>query len=123
MRNNLGIAPSASDAFSTIDHVEQEIPSEDIVSAVSSYRIQLYVNGWQFGKYVSNIGPQTRFPVPEGIWNYHGTNWVSMTFWALDRNGAKVEDVRLVAGPAVLTGYKPVEVVDSPKWTQRKGAY
>jgi len=51
------------------------------------------------------------------------TDCFGMTFWALDRNGAKVEDVRLVAGPAVLTGYKPVEVVDSPKWTQRMGAY
>lgn len=25
---------------------------------------QLYVNGWQFGRRVANLGPQTIFPVP-----------------------------------------------------------
>jgi hypothetical protein len=125
LRNNLVVSPALSsntDSFSQIDHAEEEIPAEDSPS-FPSYRVQIYVNGWQFGKYVSNIGPQTKFPVPEGIWNYHGTNWVSMTFWALDKTGAKVEDIRLVAGPAILTGYKNVEVVESPKWTQRKGAF
>lgn len=34
-------------------------------SLVSHYRTQLYVNGWQFGKYANAIGPQTRFPVRE----------------------------------------------------------
>ena len=33
-----------------------------------AYRVQLYVNGYQFGKYVHNIGPQKSFPVPQGIW-------------------------------------------------------
>jgi hypothetical protein len=33
-----------------------------------AYRVNLYVNGWQFGKYVNNIGPQTSFPVPEGMY-------------------------------------------------------
>jgi hypothetical protein len=36
-------------------------------SKATAYRVQLYVNGWQFGKYVNNIGPQTKFPVPEGM--------------------------------------------------------
>jgi hypothetical protein len=34
--------------------------------AVANYRVQLYVNGYQFGKYANNIGPQTSFPVPQG---------------------------------------------------------
>ena len=33
-----------------------------------AYRVQLYVNGYQFGKYVNNIGPQLSYPVPQGIW-------------------------------------------------------
>lgn len=41
--------------------------------SVPSYRCQIYVNGYQFGKYVHNIGPQDVFPVPEGIWDYHGS--------------------------------------------------
>ena len=36
------------------------------------YRALLFVNGWQFGKRVANVGPQTRFPVPQGILDYHG---------------------------------------------------
>jgi hypothetical protein len=92
-------------------------------STAPAYRVQLYVNGWQFGKYVHNIGPQTKFPVPEGIWNYHGTNWVAISLWALEKDGAKVEGVELVAGHPVLTGREKVQVVDSPAWSQRQGAY
>lgn len=35
--------------------------------AVAGYRAQLWVNGYQFGKYINNIGPQLSFPVPQGI--------------------------------------------------------
>ena len=34
--------------------------------AVADYRAQLWVNGYQFGKYINNIGPQSSFPVPQG---------------------------------------------------------
>lgn len=32
----------------------------------AEYRAQLWVNGYQFGKYVNGIGPQKVYPVPEG---------------------------------------------------------
>lgn len=38
-----------------------------IDGAVADYRAQLWVNGYQFGKYVNNVGPQSEFPVPEGM--------------------------------------------------------
>ena len=31
--------------------------------------VQLYVNGYQYGKYIPQIGPQTRFPFPPGVIN------------------------------------------------------
>lgn len=37
-----------------------------IGGAVADYRALLWVNGYQFGKYVNNIGPQASFPVPQG---------------------------------------------------------
>lgn len=37
-----------------------------IDGVVADYRAQLWVNGYQFGKYANNIGPQTSFPVPQG---------------------------------------------------------
>lgn len=88
-----------------------------------NYRCQLFVNGWQFGKYVHNIGPQDSYPVPEGILNYHGTNYVGLSLWALDASGAKVDGLELVSDGAVLTSYGDVEVVDSPGYAPREGAY
>ncbi|KXT12171.1 hypothetical protein AC579_2432 [Pseudocercospora musae] len=46
----------------------------------TAYRAQIYVNGYQFGKYVHNIGPQDAFPVPEGIFNYHSSNYVARSY-------------------------------------------
>jgi hypothetical protein len=92
-------------------------------AAGAPYRAWLYVNGWQFGRYVSNVGPQTSFPVPEGILNYKGDNWIGLAVWAVTNNGAKVPDFELVASTPILTGRSPVEVVDSPAWTERTGAY
>jgi hypothetical protein len=37
-----------------------------INGAVADYRAQLWINGYQFGKYINNIGPQTSYPVPQG---------------------------------------------------------
>ncbi|KAL9031706.1 MAG: hypothetical protein Q9196_000302 [Gyalolechia fulgens] len=90
---------------------------------VSSFRSQLYVNGYQFGKYVSNIGPQTSFPVPEGILNYHGTNYVALSLWALDARGAKIEDLQLVSTAVIQSGYGPVELSPMPAYEERVGAY
>ncbi|KAI1801737.1 glycoside hydrolase family 35 protein [Daldinia bambusicola] len=87
-------------------------------------RIQLYVNGWQFGKYVAHIGPQTQFPVPEGILNYNGENWIGLAIWRMEESSdAPVLDFRLEAGEPVLTGRDPVVLVESPAWSRRKGAY
>ncbi|KAI3336951.1 glycoside hydrolase family 35 protein [Xylariaceae sp. AK1471] len=88
-----------------------------------TYRAQLYVNGWQFGKLSSTIGPQTVFPVPEGILNYRGENWVGITIWALEDTGAKVPGLELTAGIPVWTGREKVELVDSPAWAEREAAY
>ena len=92
-------------------------------STAPAYRVQIYVNGWQFGKYVNNIGPQTKYPCPEGIWNYHGTNWIAVSLWSLERDGAAIGNLELVAGPVIQTGRGPVPLVDSPAWSPRAGAY
>lgn len=46
-----------------------------INGATSNYQAQLYVNGWQFGKYINNVGPQTSFPVPQGEL-LHSLKWL-----------------------------------------------
>ncbi|CAE6442843.1 unnamed protein product [Rhizoctonia solani] len=52
----------------------------------SNYRSMLYVNGWQFGRFSSNYGPQTAFPIPEGILNHRGDNDVLLTIWSLGKS-------------------------------------
>ncbi|KAJ5975439.1 hypothetical protein N7481_009146 [Penicillium waksmanii] len=71
----------------------------------SSIRCQVYVNGYQFGKWIHNIGPQDIFPVPEGIWDYHGENHLGVSLWALEKGGGKVENLELIAGPVVQSSY------------------
>lgn len=83
----------------------------------------LYVNGWQFGKYISNLGPQTSFPVPEGILNHQGTNTVGLSLWALSEGGAKIESFELNADGVVETGMEGVVGMPQPRWERREGAY
>ncbi|KER00795.1 glycoside hydrolase family 35 protein [Aureobasidium subglaciale EXF-2481] len=88
-----------------------------------AYRSQIYVNGYQFGKYVSNIGPQDVFPVPQGIFNYNGPNYFGVSLWALDEGGAKISNLSLVAGPVIQSGYGPIELSPMTGWSKREGAY
>ncbi|PHH91341.1 hypothetical protein CDD83_856 [Cordyceps sp. RAO-2017] len=87
------------------------------------YRATLFVNGFQYGKYASNIGPQTEFPVPEGILDHRGDNWLGLAVWALDPAGARVPGLRLVAGTAVQSGRDRVDVVRGPSFSRRDKVY
>ena len=95
----------------------------DNATTTSPYRGLLFVNGFQFGKYVQNIGPQDSFPVPEGILNYNGNNWIGLAVWALESDGAQVPNFSLQAGTPVLSSRQPVELVRGPSYTRRPGAY
>jgi beta-galactosidase len=88
-----------------------------------SYRVQLYVNGYQFGKYSSNIGPQATFPVPEGILNYHGTNWVGISLWALEEDGAHIDGFALEHETPIKTSMRSVELVNAPAYKPRPQSY
>ncbi|CUA69464.1 hypothetical protein RSOLAG22IIIB_08477 [Rhizoctonia solani] len=75
--------------------------------AEANYRVMLYVNGWQFGKFVANFGPQVVFPIPEGVLNHRGVNDVVLILWSLDAQGAKV-NVQLVLTNAVISSKEVV---------------
>ena len=91
-------------------------------ASTGSYRAFLYVNGFQYGRYTSNIGPQSSFPVPEGVFNYRGENWIGIGLWALEK-GANIEGLNLKIGQPVQTGRDPVSYVKAPKYAPRRGAY
>ncbi|KUI57656.1 putative beta-galactosidase A [Cytospora mali] len=93
-------------------------------AADAPYRALIYVNGYQFGRYTSNIGPQTAFPVPEGVLDYNGENWLGITLWALGSDGATVPGLNWTIGSTpVLTGRKTPTLVEQPAWSERPGAY
>ncbi|KAI0974123.1 glycoside hydrolase superfamily [Xylaria arbuscula] len=71
-----------------------------------AYRVQLFVNGWQYGKYVNTIGPQFSFPVPEGILNYQGDNYLALTLWSLQSVGAKLKSLSFEMDAVVQSGIR-----------------
>ncbi|BCS19877.1 glycoside hydrolase family 35 protein [Aspergillus puulaauensis] len=91
--------------------------------SLGNYRSLLYINGWQFGRYLSNIGPQSTFPVPEGILDYNGENWIGLVVWALNEGGAAIPGIELEAGTPLYTSRRPVKLVKSPRYERRLGAY
>lgn len=92
-------------------------------SSTPAYRVQLYVNGFQYGKFVSNVGPQTRFPVTEGILNYHGKNYVGVSVWGLDAGATKVSGLELTVDAEIWSGLGEVKAVDAQKYEDRQGKY
>ena len=76
-----------------------------------------------FSQIVNNLGPQTAFPVPEGVLNYNGKNYVGLTMWSLDGGGAKLGGFELVPQMPVLSGYQKPAQVPQPGWNLRDGAF
>ncbi|KAK7727316.1 hypothetical protein SLS63_007135 [Diaporthe eres] len=85
----------------------------------AAYRVQLFINGWQFGEYVNNIGPQLSYPVPEGILNYDGQNYLALTLWSLESSGAKLDGLSLEMGTPLQSGYTKPALVDGESYSER----
>ncbi|KAJ0108291.1 hypothetical protein J7T55_005268 [Diaporthe amygdali] len=85
----------------------------------AAYRVQLFVNGWQYGEYVNNIGPQVSYPVPEGILNYDGKNYFALTLWSLEPSGAKLAGLSLEMGTPIQSGYTKPLLVNGESYSER----
>lgn len=98
--------------------------NDTAAAGAEPYRALVYVNGYQFGRYTSNVGPQTAFPIAEGVLRYNGENWLGIVVWALGEGGAKVPGLEWVLGATpVVTGRGAVVDVEAPAWVERAGAY
>jgi hypothetical protein len=78
-----------------------------------AYRAQIFLNGWNMGQYINDVGPQHTFVLPNGILRTRGTNTLALAvlseFTTLSGPGA----VRLtLLGRAA--GGVPVTPVPSP---------
>ncbi|GKZ29849.1 hypothetical protein AbraIFM66950_006710 [Aspergillus brasiliensis] len=92
-------------------------------SGPARFRSELFVNGWQFGKYVNHIGPQLSYPVPEGILNYNGSNYLAVTLWAMDEESFKLDGLRLQANAVVQSGYRKPGLVMGEEYKERVDSY
>jgi len=68
-------------------------------------RVMLWINGYQYGKYIPQIGPQTRFPVPPGVINNRGPNTLALSLWAQTDAGARLDAVELFSYGAYQTDF------------------
>ncbi|KAK0457453.1 glycoside hydrolase family 35 protein [Desarmillaria tabescens] len=80
------------------------------------YRVYLFVNGWMMGKRVGNLGPQSKFPVQEGILDYHGENTVAVVLWAMEEGVSVMPFLRL-AIDGVFEGAVGHIAINNPSWS------
>ncbi|KAK7545840.1 glycoside hydrolase superfamily [Phyllosticta citricarpa] len=106
------------------DDLDVPIGIELSASTTVPARVQLFVNGYQYGKFVPHIGPQTRFPVPPGILNNRGENAVSLSVWAQSETGAAVDATLFAYGKYVSGfGYARDWSELQPGWTEDRLQY
>ena len=96
-------------------------------TAPRPYRALIFVNGWNLGQYVSGVGPQTTFVLPNGILDPRGENTlaIAVTSGGLPAGGtstaAQVEGGLGAISLTVLgtaLGGVPVDLVHSPGYTR-----
>jgi beta-galactosidase GanA len=101
---------------------DQDVPLALEISddPVRHYRALIFVNGWQFGRYINALGPQHVFVLPPGILNPHGTNTIAVASWSTEYSGG-LGNVRLVGLGNYLTSMRP-RLVSSPAYDREKYA-
>ncbi|MFJ6463049.1 beta-galactosidase [Streptomyces sp. NPDC091387] len=67
------------------------------------YRVQIFVNGWNTGQFVNNVGPQREFVIPSGFLKAHGDNTVALAVTA-EQSGVGPDSVELVNQGTVRGG-------------------
>jgi hypothetical protein len=88
-------------------------PSKPQSSA--NYRALIFVNGWNVGQYIANIGPQHTFVVPNGVLNPDGRNTLAIAVTSSGGSGDGLEKVSLTDLGTVRGGL-PVQLDRAPSW-------
>ncbi|OBZ69864.1 putative beta-galactosidase A [Grifola frondosa] len=83
-------------------------------SASSNFRVQIYLNGWQLGKYINNIGPQTIYVLPAGILRTHSSNTLALSLWSLDSAGASIAGLELISDGSFSTALQIEDYTKAP---------
>ena len=51
------------------------------------YRALIFINGWNVGQYINDLGPQRVFTLPRGILLHQGENTIALAVWSADGTG------------------------------------
>ena len=78
-----------------------------------AYRVQIFVNGWNLGQYINDVGPQHTFVLPNGILLPRGRNTLALAVLADGTTPAGPAEVALTLLGAVRGGV-PLAPVASP---------
>src|SRR5664280_145734 len=54
--------------------------------SLKTYRALIFVNGWNLGQYINDVGPQHTFVLPNGILDPNGTNTLAIAVIAVIAN-------------------------------------
>lgn len=87
------------------------------VRSVGNYRALIFVNGWNMGQFIADVGPQRTFVIPTGILNPNGKNTLALAVTSDGKPGDALEAVRLVNMRTARSPLK-VEMVKSPAFKE-----
>jgi beta-galactosidase GanA len=77
------------------------------------YRALVFLNGWQIGRYINDVGPQRSFPLPAGLLRTDGRNTLAIAVWNADGSTGGLGRVELEQYANHTTNLR-VSDVDSP---------
>ncbi len=92
------------------------IGDPDVLRSGGRYRVLIFLNGWNLGQYIADVGPQHTFALPTGILNAHGSNTLALAVTSDGGAGNGLESVQLTnlgtvrssltVGPVASPGYR-----------------
>ena len=79
-----------------------------------SYRAQIFLNGWNVGQYINNVGPQVTFVLPNGLLHTRGENTLAIAVLSDGTTPGGLGSVTLANLGTVAGGVK-VTPVEAPE--------
>ena len=86
--------------------------------STADYRALIFVNGWNMGQYIADVGPQHTFVIPNGVLNPDGTNTLAIAVTSDGGAGNGLEKVSLT-NLGTVRGGVPVQMDRAPNWSGR----
>jgi hypothetical protein len=89
------------------------IGDPSVARSSGDYRALIFVNGWNMGQYIANVGPQHTFVVPNGVLDPDGQNTLAIAVTSDGGSGNGLERVALT-NLGTVRGGVPLTLDNSP---------